>query len=121
MVRMAEARKRVPVAFYRTSSGREPVRDWLHELSDEDRKIIGDDLRTLEFGWPVGMPLCRSIASQKRLWELRSDLTGNRIARLLFCLAEGRLVVLHGFSKKSRKTPAADLDLAVRRMREVLR
>lgn len=121
MVRMPEAQKRVPVAFYRTGSGREPVRDWLHELSNEDRKIIGDDLRTLEFGWPVGMPLCRSIASQKRLWELRSDLTGNRIARLLFCVAEGRLVLLQGFIKKSRKTPAAELDLAVRRIREVLR
>ena len=121
MVRMAEARKRVPVAFYRTSSGREPVRDWLHELSDEDRKIIGDDLRTLEFGWPVGMPLCRSIASQKRLWELRSDLTGNRIARLLFCLAEGRLVVLHGFIKKTQKTPTQEIELALKRKREVER
>jgi hypothetical protein len=75
---MAEARKRIPVAFYRASSGREPVREWLQALSDENRKIIGDDLRTLEFGWPVGMPLCRSVTSHKGLWELRSGLTGNR-------------------------------------------
>jgi phage-related protein len=118
---MADGRKRVTVAFYRSGAGREPVREWLHELPAADRKIIGDDLRTLEFGWPVGMPLCRSMASHKGLWEVRCNLTGNRIARLLFCLADGRLVLLHGFVKKSRKTPVGEVDLAVRRMREVLR
>jgi phage-related protein len=118
---MAEARKRVPVAFYRSLSGREPVRDWLRGLPEDDRKVIGDDLRTLEFGWPLGMPLCRSIRSRKGLWELRSNLTSNRIARMLFCITEGRLVVLQGFIKKSKKTPEMELDLAVSRMKEALR
>ncbi len=118
---MPEAGKRVPVAFYRSGSGRELVREWLKRLPEEDRKIVGDDLRTLEFGWPLGMPLCRSISSRRGLWELRSNLTSNRIARLLFCIAGGRLVVLHGFIKKSRKTPDTELDLAVSRMKEVLR
>ncbi len=118
---MAEARKRVPVAFYRSGSGREPAREWLRGLPEEDRKIIGDDLRTLEFGWPLGMPLCRSVSSRKGLWELRSKLISNRIARMLFCIAEGRLVVLHGFIKKSQKTREMELDLAVNRMKEVLR
>jgi phage-related protein len=90
-------------------------------LPDEDRKIIGDDLRTLEFGWPLGMPLCRSISSRRGLCELRSNLTSQRIARMLFCISEGRLLVLHGFIKKSRKAPAPDLDLALSRMKEVLR
>jgi phage-related protein len=116
---MDEQHKRLPVSFYRSSSGAEPVRDWLRGLSASDRKIIGDDLRTLEFGWPIGMPLCRSIMSRKGLWEVRCSLKGNRIARLLFCITEGRLVMLHGFVKKSRKTPAADLDLATRRQKEV--
>ena len=118
---MDEQRKRVPVSFHRSSSGVEPVRDWLRELSASDRKIIGDDLRTLEFGWPVGMPLCRSITSRKGLWEVRCSLKGNRIARLLFCITEGRLVMLHGFVKKSQKTPTAEIDLAVRRKKEVER
>lgn len=111
----------IPVAFHRTTAGAEPVREWLRALDAADRKIVGDDLRTLQFGWPIGMPLCRSIGSHKGLWEVRSRLAGGRIARVLFCIAEGRLVVLHGFIKKTQKTPRQDLDLAVRRMREVLR
>ena len=118
---MGHEQKRIPVAFYRTAWGKEPVREWLKELEPEDRKIAGNDLRTLEFGWPVGMPLCRSIASHKGLWEVRSSLTGGRMARVLFCIAEGRMVLLHGFIKKSQKTPQPDLDLAVKRMKEVLR
>lgn len=110
---MPDRKKRVPVVFYRTSNGDEPVREWLRRLDDQDRKIVGDDLRTLEYGWPVGMPLCRSITSHKGLWELRSNLTGRRIARVLFCIAHGKLVLLHGFIKKTQKTPDPDLQLAV--------
>ena len=109
--------KRVPVAFYRTKTGVEPVREWLKSLSPEDRKIIGDDLQTLEFGWPKGMPLCRSLSSHKGLWELRSDLPDGRTARVFFCFAEGFLVPLHGFIKKTQKTPDRDLRLAVQRMK----
>ena len=54
------SQKRVKVVFYRTESGNEPVREWLLALSDKDRKIIGDDLQTLEFGWPIGVP-CHHI------------------------------------------------------------
>ena len=109
--------KHIAVRFYRTDAGKEPVREWLLELSAEDRKIVGDDLRTLEFGWPVGMPLCRSISAYKGLWELRSNLTGGRIARVLFAVADGQLVALHGFIKKTQKTPERDLKLAWRRMK----
>ncbi len=118
---MVHQQKIIPVAFYRTTSGNEPVREWLKELDPEDRKIVGDDLRTLEIGWPVGMPLCRPLTSHKGLREVRSHLTGGRIARVLFCIAEGRMALLHGFIKKSHKTPQPDLDLAVKRMKEVLR
>ena len=109
--------KRIVVRFYRTDSGREPVREWLLELSPEDRKIIGDDLQTLEFGWPVGMPLCRSISGHKGLWEVRSNLTRGRIARVLFAVADGQLVALHGFIKKTQKTPERDLAVAAKRMK----
>lgn len=120
--RMApDSEKRVRVAFYRTAAGNLPVREWLKDLGPEDRKIVGDDLRTVELGWPLGMPLCRSLSSHKGLWEARSTLPGNREARVLFCLAEGCMVLLHGFIKKTQKTPAADLNLAAKRMKETQR
>jgi phage-related protein len=100
-------------------TGREPVRTWLKDLSLEDRKSIGDDIRTLEFGWPVGMPLCRSLGNG--LWEVRSNLTGNRIARVIFCVHDQQAVLLHGFIKKTQRTPKADIDLALRRKQELER
>ena len=111
--------KRVPAAFYKSASGSEPVRVWLKSLGAEDRKTIGEDIRTLEYGWPRGMPLCRSVSSHKGLWEVRSRLAGGRIARLLFCISGGHLVLLHGFIKKTRKIPNSDLGLAARRLKDI--
>jgi phage-related protein len=103
--------KRVPAIFFRTASGNEPVREWLKELPPEDRKRIGEDLKTVEYGWPLGMPICRAMGDG--LHEVRTALDGNRIARTLFYIdRRQRLVILHGFIKKSRKTPLADLALA---------
>jgi len=113
--------KILPAAFYRSDSGLEPVRRWLKELSKEDRGIIGDDIRTVELGWPVGMPACRPIRSRRGLWEVRSNLPGNRIARVIFCIHEGKMILLHGFIKKTEKTSDRDLDLAMKRKREVER
>jgi len=70
-----------------------------------------------QFGWPVGMPLVRSL--KDGLWEVRSTLPSSRIARLILCFHEGTLVVVHGFIKKTQKMPAEDLALAKRRMKEV--
>lgn len=106
--------KRIPAIFFRTAAGREPVRDWLKGLEPiEDRKQIGIDIQTVEFGWPIGMPVCRSLG--EGLYEVRSDLSGNRIARVLFYVdSESRMVLLHGFIKKTQKTPPGDLALARR-------
>ena len=106
----------IPVVFYRTAAGAEPVREWLRRLSTEERKTIGTDLATLQVGWPIGMPLCRSLGTG--LWEVRSKLANNRIARLIFFVAEGRIGVLHGFIKKTQKTPNKELVLARQRMNE---
>jgi phage-related protein len=111
--------REIPVAFYRTAAGAEPVRDWLRRLSAEDRKTIGTDLATVQVGWPVGMPLCRSLGAG--LWELRSKLSNGRIARLLFFIAGDRIGVVHAFIKKTQKTPPAELDLAAKRIKEMLR
>src|SRR5580692_4098115 len=104
--------KRIEVIFFRTDAGGEPVREWLRSLSPiEDRKQIGVDIKTVEFGWPIGMPVCRPLGDG--LYEVRSSLTQNRIARVLFYIdARGRMVLLHGFIKKTQKTPSADLELA---------
>jgi phage-related protein len=109
--------KRLPAAFYRQTSGKEPVREWLKELSAAERKIIGDDIRYLEFAWPIDLPLCRPLG--EGLWVVRSDSRNGRTARVIFCIFEGHAVLLHGFVKKTRKTPSDDLDLARRRRREI--
>ena len=103
--------KRVPAIFYRTEAGGEPVREWLKGLSEEDRKRIGEDIKTVEFGWPVGMPVCRPLGNG--IYEVRTSLAQNRIARVLFYIDKrDRMVLLHGFIKKTQKTPVEDLELA---------
>ena len=109
--------KRLPAVFYALPSGREPVREWLKGLDLEDRKVIGEDIKDVEFSWPIGMPLCRSLG--RGLWEVRSDLARAGIARVIFVVHDGRMVLLHGFVKKTQKTSKSDLDLATRRMKEV--
>lgn len=102
------------VRFFKTDGGTEPVHDWLRELSATDRKMIGEDIKTVQFGWPLGMPLVRKI--EKDLWEVRIHLDG-RIARVLFTVSSRKIVLLHSFIKKSQATPQADLKLAKDRMR----
>jgi phage-related protein len=109
--------KRLPAAFYALPTGREPVREWLRGLDRADRKILGEDIKDVEFSWPIGMPLCRALS--KGLWEVRSELTQGRIARVLFCVHGGRMVLLHAFIKKTQKTPAAALELALKRKKEI--
>lgn len=93
------------------------MREWLKSLDEDDRKIIGEDIKDVEFAWPIGMPLCRALGNG--LWEVRSTLTQGRIARVLFCIHDGRMVVLHGFIKKTQKMPDNDLSLAIRRKKEL--
>jgi phage-related protein len=101
------------VIFYRTLSGREPVREWLKSLSSADRKLIGEDIKTVQYGFPLGMPLVRKL--QPQLWEVRSALP-DRIARTLFTIDGQYIVLLHGFIKKTQKTPPEDLELALKRL-----
>ncbi|WP_090181472.1 MULTISPECIES: type II toxin-antitoxin system RelE/ParE family toxin [unclassified Duganella] len=102
------------VHFYVTNAGTEPVRDWLKSLEVSDRKRIGDDIKTVQYGWPLGMPLVRKM--DQRLWEVRTSLQG-RTARVLFTIEGGDMVLLHGFIKKSQQTPLADIRIAKQRMK----
>jgi phage-related protein len=110
--------KRLPAHFYRSNSGREPVREWLKGLELEDRKAIGEDIKDVEFSWPIGLPLVRSLG--KELWEVRSSLRRGRIARIIFCIADQQLVLLNGFIKKTQKIPQGEIELALKRKKEGL-
>ena len=102
--------QKVPLIFYRTAAGSEPVRDWLRGLDEAERHAIGRDLLRAQWRWPVGMPLCRPMGSG--LWEVRTEVPTKRTARVLLCLYRDHLVALHGFIKKTRSTPDADLATA---------
>ena len=107
--------KRVSAVFYRTGDGAEPVRTWLKSMAKADRFKIGVDIKTVEFAWPVGMPHCRPLGNG--LHEVRTSLA-NRTARVLFFIADSHMVLVHGFIKKTRAVPRADMALAVSRKRK---
>jgi phage-related protein len=113
---MDELLPKLSVQFFCTKPGVEPVRDWLRALPAKDRKSIGQEIRAVQFGWPIGMPLVRKLA--RELWEVRVRLDG-RIARVLFTIVQAEAVLVHGFIKKSQKAPATDLKLAQTRSRQV--
>ena len=101
------------VVFFITDSGREPVREWLKGLDKKDRKAIGEDIKLVQFRWPLGMPLVRKM--EANLWEVRSHLSGGRIARVFFTVRSNEMALLHGLIKKSQRTLSKDLQLARKR------
>jgi phage-related protein len=107
---------RLKVVFFRTDRANEPVRAWLKSLSLEEKRIIGEDIKTVQFGWPLGMPVIRKM--EPGLWEVRSRLA-DQIARVLFTVQGDKMILLHGFIKRSAKTPIADLRLARQRLAQL--
>lgn len=107
---------RLKVVFFKTQRGNEPVREWLKSLSAEDKRILGEDIKTAQYGWPLGMPLIRKM--EPALWEVRSTLSFG-IARVLFTVQGNVMVLLHGFVKKSQKTPSDELQVARNRLKQV--
>jgi phage-related protein len=114
---MPDTPKPIPLAFWRSASGKEPVREWLKSLARDDKKVIGRDIAKVQFGWPVGLPVCRPLSGG--LWEVRSSLPSRREARVLFGFHEETLIALHAMFKKTQKTPAEDLSLARHRLKEI--
>ena len=101
--------------FYRTATGSEPVREWLRGLSKAERQIIGEDIAYVQYKWPIGKPRVDHLRGS--IWEVRSSI-GNRIARVLFAVEKSEMVLLHGFVKKTQKTDATDIELALKRFKE---
>lgn len=108
--------KIIEVIFYCSDNGNEPVREWLLSLDPIDRKTIGEDIMVAEFGWPIGMPVVKNL--EKGLWEIRSNISDGKISRVIFTVQGKKMVLLHGFVKKTQKTPKHDLDLARKRKSE---
>lgn len=111
--------KGLTIHFYQTSAGNEPVREWLRDLPRDDKKIIGEDIKTVQLGWPLGMPLVKNLGNG--LWEVRSNLSNKTISRVIFFMHKKTIILLHGFIKKMQKTPTKDIDIALKRMKEVKR
>ncbi|HSZ58743.1 MAG TPA: type II toxin-antitoxin system RelE/ParE family toxin [Tepidisphaeraceae bacterium] len=109
---MSDAQRKLDAVFFKTEQGNEPVREWLLSLAKDERKVIGDDVLKVQYCWPIGKPLVDSLGNG--LWEVRSRV-GERLARVIFCVEGQTMVLLHGFVKKTRKTPRHELDLAMKR------
>jgi phage-related protein len=104
------------VQFYKTESGVEPVRVWLKSLPQDYKKTIGEDIKTVQYGWPLGMPVVRKLGPG--LWEVRSHIKDG-IARVIFTVQDEIMVLLHGFIKKSQKTPSEELETAQKRKKNL--
>jgi len=102
--------------FYATEKGNEPVREWIKALPQDDKKAIGEDILTVQYGWPLGMPLVDNLG--KGLWEVRTKLSSSRISRVIFFMDDNTMILVHGFIKKTQQTPKNELDLALERKRE---
>jgi phage-related protein len=107
----------LPVTFYKSATGNDPVVDWFRDLNRPDRKRVGLDLLRVQENWPIGMPVCKLLG--KGLWEVRSALSSNRISRVLFFMRDAEICVVHGFIKKTQTTPQQELELARKRMKEM--
>ena len=105
------------MVFFKTDTGNQPVREWLKELPKEDCKVIGADILTVQYAWPVGKPLVDNLGDG--IWEVRSRLE-NRMARTLFAMVNEEIILLHGFIKKTQKVPADELELAKKRKKQYL-
>jgi phage-related protein len=108
--------RKLGTVFYQTETGVEPVRDWLKALVKADKKVIGEDIKTVQFGWPLGMPLVDNLGHG--LWEVRSKLSGGRIARIVFFMDDNTMILVNGFIKKTQRTPKSELDLARKRKKQ---
>ena len=116
---MIDRTKKLQARFYVNSSGGKPVRDWILALPDEDRRTVGKGIQLVEFGWPLGRPHCAPLGHG--LWEVRCTFNSHRIARIIFCMNDGDMILLHAFIKKTQKTPQDEIRLALQRKNEVMK
>ena len=119
IIGMVQRNSKLEVYFYCTGSGNEPVKEWLKSLPREDMRTIGFDIKTVQYGYPIGMPLTRVLHGTNGSEEVRCNIS-NGIARVIFYVKDNTMVLLHGFIKKSQETPKKELDIAIKRYKECL-
>jgi phage-related protein len=106
----------LPVVFFKTAAGNQPVRDFLlNDRSEQDRKEIGFDISVVQRRFPLGLPLVEKVT--ENLWEIRSHIPDG-ICRSFFTVHKGTIILLHSFVKKTQKTPKKELDTANKRLQE---
>ena len=103
------------VVFYETQQGKQPCRDFLLALEKDDRREVGADIFAAQKGFPLGLPLCRKM--NKELWEIRSTVSDG-ICRVFFTVDGNAMILLHGFKKKSDKTPLKEIGIAKKRLND---
>jgi phage-related protein len=108
---------KLAVVFWRSEQGNEPVREWLRKMDAETRKAIGDDVRYIQEKWTEGVGKRYVDGFGDGLYEVRTK-QHNKEYRVLFCMEDDAMVLLHGLIKKTKKTPPADVALARRRQKE---
>lgn len=111
--------KTFEVVFYKSSAGNEPVREWLLGLDKDDKKIIGTNIKLIELSGELKPPQVKKIDTQNKLWEVRSYLASDKIARVLFTLRSKKMILLHGFIKKSQKISQQDKQVALMRLKKL--
>lgn len=111
--------KKITVYFYESESNNKPVLKWLKDLDKKDMQIIGENIKTIEYGFPIGMPLLRVLKAKDNLYEVRSNISNNRKARIIFTIIEERMILLNGFIKKQQKTPKHEIELSLQRKRNI--
>lgn len=111
------ATSKLEISFFRSEQQVEPVREWLKELTKEEKRIIGTDLKTIQVSWPLGMPLVKNVGNS--IWEARSNLPQGKISMIFFVIYNDTIVLLHGFIKKAQKIPPKELDLAKKRRQQL--
>ena len=114
---MTQRTEALEVYFYKTNSGNEPVREWLKDLPKEDMRTIGFDIKTVQYSYPIGMPLTRVLQGTGGLEEVRCNIS-NGIARVIFYVEDNTMVLLHAFIKKTQETPKKELDVAIKRFKD---
>jgi phage-related protein len=106
------------IQYYRTAEGKCPVEDYLDSLSDRQVEKVLWTLRVVRELNPVPAQYLQKLSGTHDLWEVRISHAGNIFRLLGFVTSERRLMLVHGFTKKTQKTPPQEMTVAAARKKD---